>query len=172
MSSYLFGKNNPAWKGGHFICLDCKKTLSSRRSLRCRSCRSVYLSSLKGNKNPNWKGGFSRYEITKRWTKSHLEKARYLKHCQRVARSRAEGSHTLLEWQNLKSKYNYMCLCCKKYEPEITLTPDHIIPIAKGGSDYIRNIQPLCRKCNSVKMVNTTSYLPIGISSSNFALPN
>ena len=58
------------------------------------------------------------------------------------------GSHTLEQWSDLKNKYRQRCAKCKKKE---ILTRDHIIPITKGGSNDISNIQPLCRPCNSKK---------------------
>jgi 5-methylcytosine-specific restriction endonuclease McrA len=61
------------------------------------------------------------------------------------------GSHTWNEWQLLKAQYNWTCPSCHKKEPIIKLTQDHIIPLSKGGSDNIENIQPLCRSCNSKK---------------------
>lgn len=63
----------------------------------------------------------------------------------------SEGSHTFGEWELLKKQYGYTCLACGKKPPEITLSEDHIIPLSRGGSDYIENIQPLCRSCNSKK---------------------
>jgi len=55
----------------------------------------------------------------------------------RVQKLNIAGSHTLQEWEELKKKYNYMCLCCKRYEPEITLSEDHIVPITKDETDFI-----------------------------------
>ncbi len=66
----------------------------------------------------------------------------------RVLKLNAEGNHTFKEWEDLKKKHKYKCVNCKQ---EKKLTMDHIKPLTKGGSDYISNIQPLCRNCNSKK---------------------
>lgn len=58
------------------------------------------------------------------------------------------GSHTLQEWRDLQEKYGHRCAFCKR---ETDLTRDHIVPVSKGGTDDISNIQPLCRPCNSRK---------------------
>lgn len=68
------------------------------------------------------------------------------------------GFHSLGEWETLKAQYDFTCPSCHQQEPKIKLTRDHIIPIAKGGSDNIENIQPLCVKCNSRKSTTTIRY--------------
>lgn len=55
-----------------------------------------------------------------------------------------------------ESKYNYSCLRCNKKDIELTI--DHIIPLSKGGSNNIDNIQPLCRSCNSLKGTKVIDY--------------
>lgn len=61
------------------------------------------------------------------------------------------GSHTPKDWIMLQEKFNFCCVSCgihAKDTPQKYLTRDHIIPIVKGGSDDISNIQPMCLRCN------------------------
>src|SRR3990167_2880136 len=109
-------------------------------------------SARRGKDNPLWRGGTNTYE-------HHL-----LHNKQRKIKKEGNGgSHTLGEWETLKAQYNWTCPCCKKQEPfngqhSEKLTEDHIIPISKGGSDNIENIQPLCHSCNSKKHNKVIKY--------------
>lgn len=68
------------------------------------------------------------------------------------------GRYTKQEWQELCELYNYQCLRCGRYEPEIKLTVDHVLPVSKGGASNIDNIQPLCKQCNSGKCNRYVDY--------------
>jgi 5-methylcytosine-specific restriction enzyme A len=46
---------------------------------------------------------------------------------------------------------NYQCQSCGKTEQETNLNIDHIIPLAKSGSNDISNLQTLCSHCNQQK---------------------
>jgi len=105
----------------------------------------------KGEKNFNWKGGISIGENKRQYNLENRLKRRKREYL-------AEGFHTNGEWETLKIQYNFTCPCCKRSEPEIKLTIDHIIPLVKGGSDRIENIQPLCRSCNSKKHDKAIKY--------------
>jgi 5-methylcytosine-specific restriction endonuclease McrA len=99
-------------------------------------------------------------ERERRWIKANPDKKRATVHRRRAREQAAEGSFTDAEWSALKAFYNHTCLCCGKREPEIQLTPDHVIPLSKGGSNFINNVQPLCRSCNSAKGDKSTDYRP------------
>ncbi len=83
--------------------------------------------------------------------KANRDKLALFTNRRRARKRSTEGTHTDAEWQALKAFYDFKCLCCGKQEPEIRLTRDHVIPLDKGGSDSIDNIQPLCARCNSKK---------------------
>ena len=94
-----------------------------------------------GERHWDWKGGISKNKKYVDWQKNQYHKRL----------RNAEGSHTFGEWELLKKQYGYTCPSCGKSEPDIKLTIDHIIPLSKGGSNFIENIQPLCLKCNMRK---------------------
>lgn len=59
----------------------------------------------------------------------------------------------------IKRKYAYMCLSCRKFEPQVTLEVDHIKPLLKGGASTDDNLQPLCRQCNQAKYTRETNFI-------------
>lgn len=53
-------------------------------------------------------------------------------------------------WWTVLARDNWTCCSCGRSSKEegIILEVDHILPRSKGGSDEIRNLQSLCKKCN------------------------
>jgi 5-methylcytosine-specific restriction endonuclease McrA len=118
----------------------------------CQNCYAEYCKTVPFSKSNAYKGvrkeGEKKQVYHRNYCAKHPDKIAHLK-ARRYAREKgAEGSHTLTEWESLKKQFNYRCAICGEIKP---LTIDHIIPLSKGGSDYISNIQPLCRNCNSKK---------------------
>ena len=114
----------------------------------------------KGKTHWNWQGGLMNNRDHqrkmdrargKRWAQKNREKVSFYAKEYYRRKKGAVGSHTLGDWETLKKQYGFQCPRCGRSEPEIKLEADHIIPLSKGGSNYIENIQPLCRSCNASK---------------------
>ena len=91
----------------------------------------------------------------KQWKKENYERVK-LHGRTRESRLRASiGSFNIREWLDLCNKYNNKCVCCNKKRK---LTVDHVVPISKGGTSFISNIQPLCGKCNNRKRNKIKDY--------------
>lgn len=95
---------------------------------------------------------------SKNWESDHPGRGIINSH-KRRARIAGNGGHfTIMEWEHIKGQFNYQCPSCGEKEPNIKLTIDHIIPISKGGNNYIKNIQPLCLKCNLKKRTQVINF--------------
>jgi len=91
-------------------------------------------------------------------SKRYRDRLTSQRHKRRAIIKNLKEHFTKNEWRTLKKKWNYQCLRCKRIEPEILLTPDHITPISRGGKNTIENIQPLCEKCNKWKYTKIIDY--------------
>lgn len=90
--------------------------------------------------------------------KRHPDTFRVKAENRRARRLASGGSIALREWATLKAKFDFHCVACRRREPEIKLTMDHVIPLARGGHHVIENIQPLCQPCNSKKFTGTMDF--------------
>jgi predicted restriction endonuclease len=105
-------------------------------------------------KNPDW--WERRKEEAREWVRAHPDKKKVRDQCRRMRLAGNGGTFTEAEWREAKRRYNHRCLKCGK---RVKLTPDHVVPVSKGGRGDIGNIQPLCQPCNSGKRnLHATDY--------------
>lgn len=81
------------------------------------------------------------------YVKAHLDKARTNCIRRRATQAGAEGHHTTAEWHALLASYHGLCVYCGGP----ARSRDHIVPLARGGSNWIENIVPACLSCNRDK---------------------
>ena len=123
-------------------------------NLRCHSCAlKYYRRDYSHSGNPNWKGGIcvDMKMYRKEYNRQNKDKKRIQWQTRKARELNLPSTFTLLEWKEIKRKYNHKCACCKQGEPKIKLTIDHIIPLCKSGHHTKENIQPLCMTCNLYK---------------------
>lgn len=144
----------------YFNCQYCNKNSSDKPSSYNRKKKhycsmNCYAKDRKENwtkeEQPTWTGGVTPYEAHRKYVKKNPERIKHLKARRYARKKNAEGSHSLEQWEALKRIFKNKCGICGLKKK---LTKDHIMPLSKGGSDYIYNIQPLCRNCNSKKHNN------------------
>jgi len=85
----------------------------------------------------------ARYE-TRRPEVKQARKARY-----RGRLLNARGSFTREEWEARKIQFGNRCAYCGRKTKR--LTPDHYIPLSRGGTNFIDNVIPACQDCNRRK---------------------
>ena len=99
------------------------------------------------------------------WTSASTNKIhRYCKTCRQqraktysARRTAAQGTHTKSQWLQNLSNFVACPTCLRSWSAipprpdkryKFVWTKDHILPLNKGGTDDIANIQPLCYQCN------------------------
>jgi 5-methylcytosine-specific restriction endonuclease McrA len=120
-----------------------KYSLEHRKETRIRNAKNYLLNKEKIKRNAAL------------YQKEHPEKTKAFRATRRTRLTKAGGSFTAAEWKALCKQCHNRCLCCGKRRK---LTADHVIPVSKGGSSNIENIQPLCQPCNSSKGNKTIDY--------------
>lgn len=116
-------------------------------------CMSVgYVERLKGEANPNWRNlpADHHKEWARNWRKAHPERTREWNRNMRARRKSAKGAHSEADILRLLNRQRGDCAGCKNKLRGIYHV-DHIFPLAKGGTNYIGNLQLLCPQCNITK---------------------
>lgn len=100
----------------------------------------------------------------------HIRALRYMHvNLRRAREASARGEFTLEEWESLKTLYGHRCLRCGRREDvssrSTKLTIDHVVPLSRGGTNELANIQPLCGFCNTSKGAKIADYRPASVHS-------
>jgi 5-methylcytosine-specific restriction endonuclease McrA len=93
-------------------------------------------------------------ELDLTWQRENRQKVlvyrKVSEHKRRAQKLKSGGSYTACEINKLMHKQRARCACCKTSIAAI-YEIDHIMPLSKGGSNDIVNIQLLCPPCNRRK---------------------
>lgn len=141
-----------------------KNSKDGRRSI-CKKCHaeyqkawrksSGYVDEANQSRFREWYGKNREAVIAKvgDWVKKNPGKYRTVQRAsfhRRAARVRENGgSFTPGQIEALRRLQKNRCAACEKPLTEYHI--DHVMPVAKGGSNDISNIQLLCPKCNRQK---------------------
>lgn len=159
-----FHKRAEAKQGVQSWCKECKSTRKIKRSKRkgykiCTRCSIEKLVSQFGNNKIQYDGKHSWCRkcliSTKReYRKKYPDRDKKGK-SERMAKRRARLANVISgnipSKEYLLNKQNGMCAYCKCKGKNVVWHLDHIIPISKGGSNTINNVQILCMSCNLKK---------------------
>ena len=80
------------------------------------------------------------------------EVVRVVRRLRRAREVAAVGAYATAQWLELVGLYGGRCGYCGI---AATLEPDHRVPLSRGGSNFIENIIPCCRRCNTRKRTAT-----------------
>lgn len=135
------GKRQQAKGYRRHRCADCQRTLKSAQKLAWRKANEekdrAYMAAYReaGKMAESWQ----RYYATHRSERLTKTRSYY---------ERLVGSFSEKQWRELVNRFGGVCAYCGDRPVEHR---DHVVPVSRGGSNYIGNILPACAKCNLSK---------------------
>lgn len=96
--------------------------------------------------NPDRARAITRRASAKYRSSGYGRKARRIRDVNR--RDKRAGTMNLADWEKKLRRLGHRCSGCGSRD---RIEIDHIIPLSKGGTNDIHNLQPLCRTCNARK---------------------
>lgn len=81
-----------------------------------------------------------------------------------------EGKFCGIEKHKKYREYKIKVYALTQNNTEILMTVDHIIPLSRGGTDTLENLQPLCEICNRSKGNYLESELKNRFNENNFKI--
>lgn len=148
----------PKCKNGHLgirqtansSCVDCRKANAARVRAADPEKQNAY------HREYNRLNPEKSYAKVRRWIlknpERHAANAKAAWRRRRARKLEAEGSHSISEIAELLHKQGQRCAYCGSCQSH---SLDHMTPLSRGGSDYIENLQWLCKSCNSRKKDKT-----------------
>ena len=154
------------------VCKACRAEVNSERlkeryhtdparKVALEEWRKANPERVKAYRRKEYENNRERYaESAAAWKKDNPQKRKQISRTYKAKRKgwEANGYDSEQDWIDLLGRYGNICLCCKR--DDVPLTQDHIVPLSKGGTNTIDNIQPLCGPCNSSKHTKSTDYRP------------
>jgi 5-methylcytosine-specific restriction endonuclease McrA len=80
-----------------------------------------------------------------------VERGKASGHRRRARKHECGGSHTAADLRAILKAQNHRCAYCRADLRKVQRHLDHIMPLARGGSNGPENLQYLCEPCNRSK---------------------
>lgn len=155
------------WKSGKYgLAGKCKKCSivaaaewrinnKDKYSLYCKENRERFILKARERRKANPEKAAEYYlknkdkcrQASEQWRKNNKEKVNAISATRRARKRKAEGRFSEIDINYLMGIQKWKCICCKA-DIKNNHHVDHIIPLAKGGSNDRRNLQLLCPTCN------------------------
>jgi len=129
-----------------------RKKHRSRTNAILRARRKAHREALNVKRRAARQRSLEQFRLAERMARLRDPISRRLSHRNSMAkRKKADGVFTKREWLMVLKAAGFKCRYCGKKLSRKSATPDHRIPLGRGGSNWIANIVPACLPCNQRK---------------------